>query len=461
MADFSPLLKRAITALPLNTAAARRDIYERARSALVKQLRNLDPPIDDALIDKELLKLEEAIEGIEAEQVEKTTGLMENELAEALKADLASKPASTLGPEEVKAAAIEASSLGSAVAEAKKSAEASLNAIEPGPMPVPEPPSKALEEFRAPPPLDVPRFDEERIVMPEPLRSSRAKGGSVGIKVVGITLVVLSLIAAALYGYLQLAKQHTAASRPPAPVIAAPAPGKAEDRVQQDSPSSPPAGTQSQPAPAETAAPRNVTQQPAPPPPAVAAAPAAPARPTLPATAQKAVLLEEVPGQQQGLPLAGSVVWRTESVTGTNGQAELALRGDAEIPERRFGVTLIIRPNSDNTLPASHTVEILFRLPRDFPFGGVANVPGLLAKLSEQSRGQPLVGQAVRVTNSFFLIGLSSEPTDVTSNVGSLKDRGFFDVPIMYDNGRRAILTLEKGENGTKAFNDAFAAWKQ
>ena len=33
--------------------------------------------------------------------------------------------------------------------------------------------------------------------------------------------------------------------------------------------------------------------------------------------------------------------------------------------------------NSDKALPASHTIEIKFNLPADFPGGGIANVPGI------------------------------------------------------------------------------------
>jgi hypothetical protein len=40
-----------------------------------------------------------------------------------------------------------------------------------------------------------------------------------------------------------------------------------------------------------------------------------------------------------------------------------------------------------------------------------------------------------------------------------LKERPWFDIPIIYDNGRRAILTVEKGTLGERTFKEAFAAW--
>ena len=38
-------------------------------------------------------------------------------------------------------------------------------------------------------------------------------------------------------------------------------------------------------------------------------------------------------------------------------------------------------------------------------------------------------------------------------------DRSWFDIPIIYTNGSRAILTMEKGMPGERAFTDAFATW--
>ena len=137
------------------------------------------------------------------------------------------------------------------------------------------------------------------------------------------------------------------------------------------------------------------------------------------------------------------------------------MRADVEIPERRIAMTWSLRRNSDPNLPASHTVEIMFRLPQDFPSGGVSNVPGILMKQAEQSRGTPLSGLAVKVTTGFFLIGLSSTEADRERNVQLLKERAWFDIPVVYGNNRRAILALEKGTPGERAFEEAFKAWKQ
>ena len=50
---------------------------------------------------------------------------------------------------------------------------------------------------------------------------------------------------------------------------------------------------------------------------------------------------------------------------------------------------------------------------------------------------------------------------DKERNVALLKDRSWFDIPVVYNNNRRAILALEKGTPGERAFAEAFTAWRQ
>jgi hypothetical protein len=181
-----------------------------------------------------------------------------------------------------------------------------------------------------------------------------------------------------------------------------------------------------------------------------------------PAVAQRVVLYEEEPNDPQGKRYIGSAIWRTETVSpGPGRPPELAIRADVEVPERRMTMSFSIRRNTDQTLPASHTIEVMFNLPADFPSGGISNVPGVLMKQAEQTRGTPLAGLAVKVTNNFFLIGLSAVESDQARNIQLLKERAWFDIPIVYNNNRRAILAIEKGTPGERAFAEAFAAWKQ
>ncbi len=70
MADYKELLRRAISALPENNGAARRAVYEKARSALVGQLRAIQPPLPARDITQHRLQLEDCIRQVEQEASE-------------------------------------------------------------------------------------------------------------------------------------------------------------------------------------------------------------------------------------------------------------------------------------------------------------------------------------------------------------------------------------------------------
>jgi hypothetical protein len=222
---------------------------------------------------------------------------------------------------------------------------------------------------------------------------------------------------------------------------------------------SPPARTAVQPPNAAPASQDRIAQTPQ----AKSAAPSQAPAAGVPAAAvaQRAVLYEENPGaaEQQLQTFVGTAVWRTETVNpGPGRPPELGLRIDIEVPDRKMTVSISIRRNPDQTLPASHTIEVQFQTPGD-PFGGVANLPGIRAKISETAQGAPLVGLVVRVMPGFFLVGLSAIDADREQNLSLLRERGWLDIPFVYNNGRRAVLVVEKGTPGERAVNEVIAAW--
>jgi hypothetical protein len=66
MTDYQPLLTRAIEGLGKSTGESRRVLYERARKALVTQLRSVEPALSESEITRERLSLEEAIRKAES-----------------------------------------------------------------------------------------------------------------------------------------------------------------------------------------------------------------------------------------------------------------------------------------------------------------------------------------------------------------------------------------------------------
>ncbi len=173
-----------------------------------------------------------------------------------------------------------------------------------------------------------------------------------------------------------------------------------------------------------------------------------------------AMLYDEDPADPMGKRYWGTASWRTETVKdGPYGVPASIIRADIDIPDRKLKVTIQLRRNNDPSMPASHLAELTFKLGEGFVGGGISNVPGILMKTDEKSRGTPLAGLAVKVNESSFLVGLSNVEADRERNEQLLASREWFDIPFVYMNQRRGILAIAKGPTGDKAFTDTLAAW--
>jgi hypothetical protein len=463
MADYYPLIARAVSGLDKNSGENRRALYDRARAALVSQLRGVQPALDETDITRERLALEEAIRKVEAEAAKRPRA--ETHDAEAAEPSLRDR-----GLRDFRETVAEVEGLGQATAQARRAAHATYDAMpaepephyfEPAPAdesaqsahePVHEPAHERTHEpaherahepaqFTEPQQFEdtAPRAGGRAPQAPAPAayddddytrrRPQRSYSGL--IRLLALLLVVAGIAGAAYWQrnaitsmVASFRSQPTLKPKDASQPAARP---KIADRIGQSGQAAPDSAN----------------------------APAA-------AVAQKVVLYDEDPNDPQGKRYVGSAIWRTETVSPGPGLApELAVRADIEIPERKLRMTWSLRRNTDKALPASHTIEILFTLPADFPEGGIGNVPGVLMKQNEQARGVPLAGLAVKVTNGYFLIGLSAVDVDLQRNIQLLKERDWFDIPVVYTSGKRAILAMEKGTPGTRAFEEAFRAWGQ
>ena len=173
----------------------------------------------------------------------------------------------------------------------------------------------------------------------------------------------------------------------------------------------------------------------------------------------QSLLLEEQAGGAAGaVPYTGSVEWSR----GTDELGHPTIVADASIPARNLGVEVLLRRNADANLPASHLMEVNFSVAETFVGGSIANLPGVLLKNEELVQGQPLTGASARIVGNSFLFALSSaSDLDVENNLNLLESRDWIDLAMVYGTGRRAILTLEKGEDGEAIFADVLAAWAE
>ncbi|SDN14751.1 hypothetical protein SAMN05216360_10648 [Methylobacterium phyllostachyos] len=453
MADYYPLLARALDALPDRTPALRKAVYDRARNALISQLRSLDPPLSEADIDLERRALDAAIERLEVDH----GGLPApaNDAAQAPEpapqpiAEPAVPEPLPPGPAGAEPALPAANppfvaAVRSPEAEAEPR-EAPIAIAPPRPGATqPAPPEPSVLAPALPPAEDPelaagdvaagrqrPRID---VVPPHTGRSRVLRNAFVG----GVLAVVIAAIAVAAFllrdrpQILPSNGVDTAETRQPE--------GEAKfgDRVGGDAASAPRADS------------------------GTSMRAAAPANESTVSVAQRAELIEEVGGGENAQPtlLQGRVTWRLDTVNGEQGQPlQTAVVATVTIPEANLTLVMTIQRNLDTTLPASHTVNLAFTQTGD---GGrtIQDVGLLQAKDDQNARGSPVSGLPVRVRDNLFLIGLSSLPNDIERNTDLLLHKNWFDLALRYTSGRRAVLTFEKGATGAQVMQNAFDAWQ-
>ena len=171
-------------------------------------------------------------------------------------------------------------------------------------------------------------------------------------------------------------------------------------------------------------------------------------------------LYEEDPADSNGHRFPGSVVWHTEKVISAGQPDELALHADVDIPGK-FKLKLVFRRNYDSGLPASHTVELTFAPVPGYQGLNIVSVPGMLMKSNEMARGSPFAGRAVKVINNIFMIGFSDVAADRQRNLQLLRERSWFDIPVVDAHQRRSIVAIEKGSSGQRTVTTALTAWGQ
>lgn len=475
MADYYPLLARALDALPDRSPAMRKAVYERARGALIGQLRSLDPPLADADIATESTALDSAIARLEATYApppppapvpaaepepipeptppsvpgpdetpfEADTSRREPGLPPAPPPDLGlSRP-----PEERRRA-------GPALSIApRKGKDAGRDAPRTAPA-ADAPPPDALLSGGSGIDAGMARADggpgQKRprvaVVPPGGGRSKVLRNVFVG----GVLAIVIGLIAVAAF----LLRDRPADLQPTGAGAAGQQPDRADskfgDRVGGEA-----GQPQDRPGAAQGGGSLGTGASPPPPQP--------PLQSDM-TVAQRAALVEENMADQSAPPpiSTGRVVWRLDSVSGEQGQPlETAVVATVDIPDAGFQFAMTIQRNLDATLPASHTVKLSFVATGAAADKRTVQDIGLLqGKDEENARGSPVSGLPVRVRENLFLIGLSSLRNDVDRNADLLLHKNWLDLALKYASGQRAVIAFEKGGSGTQVMQRAFDQWK-
>ena len=174
-----------------------------------------------------------------------------------------------------------------------------------------------------------------------------------------------------------------------------------------------------------------------------------------------AVVINEVQANPYGEGHEGSVCWSLDMIKAAGQPDKIVVHADVDIPDLAMKVAMDRYQNTDRSVSASHFVAMTFEQPPNVAGGEVVTVPGILLKYSERARGTPFAALATKITKGLFLVSLSSHENDRQRNLQLLKERSWFDIPMVYAKQHRGILAVEKGSRGEQIFHQAMAEWER
>jgi hypothetical protein len=401
MADYQPLLTRAVANLPsTNTVATRRAIYERARKAQLAQLRTLRPPLSESDIAREEEALDQAIASVEARfgvTNFASTGT----------------PFAATAP----AAAAQQARAGSAPADAART-EAWISSLS----------------------------NLAKIVPPR----ARAENNTSWpfLALAAVLGAVLAIACAAIVmrqkpRYLALSLPVVEEGLdprddfrwPPPPAFLSPR----EDNSTALTASAPPGKELTAQSGSEPANQAPDASNPAP-----------------PETARAAMVIASDSPRNPVVSL-GSTVWSTIPMPGQ--PARVAVKADADLPDLKMHATMTLRKNMDPTLLATHTIDLKFSFADGAPITGVKDVEPKMRNLGSTAP-EALRAVKVKISDVYFLIALAEGDQDTARNLDLLQTRAWFDFPLLLNDNRIAKLMFEKSTKGEAMLAKAFEAWK-
>jgi hypothetical protein len=499
MADFVAVLKKTLDGMGETTPAVRARVYEKARATVAAKLAAINPPPPPSVADRQRRALEDAIASIEKEYAASSDPLAE---LEDVFASLKNPQPKVLEQPSVKTGAWPKATPAPAAPR-----PAAPRAAEPAARQVaapPPPPARKQAPVAAPAaaPADLGADDA-------PGEFTRHRPDAVRKRSFGpllVAAVMLAVIAGGGYGIWlnrdafgemiglgggsEEVVTTPLVTEPAADAPAGEAPAGAADETPKFTQRLTPEGNETDPGPAnggatigEGTSVATLTQPPGTTPPiaeqpggtpapdgeeaipgatdqaAVQPAPGATPDPAL-AVGQKAIFYEERTSSSEGSAEPGSIVWSlVQESPGNNLPPEPAIRAEATIPGKGVQLRMTIKRNADQSLPASHIIEMIFLTPDGFPGGGIDNILRVALKGSEQEAGNPLIGIPAKIADGFFLVALNDSKAETAANLTLLRRQAWIDIPVVYKSGRRALFTMEKGIPGDKVFDEALKAW--
>jgi hypothetical protein len=549
MADYYSLLAKAVSNLPkAGPEPARKAIYDRARKALVRQLRSLGPALSEADIAREEAALEAAIGKLEGQFSPAPPAPSPSagaRLAPPSPGPAAPRPSNYAPPPRPAPSAtapppgvripIPDTPLARPIAPPRPAAppppsserpsapgapqrpsygpsapsSAAPRSLPAAPRPAPAPAARYAPPLAArrsepryeadssplgppaadevvddgyAPPVEASEFEraeavgvaDSRLRPSAPRRFDRPRrGAAVWILAALVVVVVLSI---AVFAFLWRQNPQDLAMKEPLATPTAEAtggPAKIVERVEGATPTpaatptagETPSATETPTAAATPAATPSAAASPAAPaatpaPTSVATTAPPAANPGVAVAARAAMLVAVAADPQKPAVSLGSVVWSAIPAAPGQPASTVAVKAEADIPDLKMHAVMTLRKNTDPSLPASHTVDLRVTFGDGAEIKGIKDMRVPMMRRDDPPSQDALSGVRVKISDSYFLIGLNRGDAELAHNVDLIANRGWFDFPMLLNDDRIAKLTFEKGADGERIINDALAAWK-
>ncbi len=477
MAEYYPLIAKAISSLPNSTSESRLAIYDRARGALVRQLRSMQPPAPEIDITRETSSLNEAIARLESDLAPK---MAETSLGQtSLETNRAEKRAipewtpkrlsAASGSQTPELAANPGDSVPDSDPEFRSSATSRVL------------PPKSHTQTEAAPDILRPSSDAARPYAPTaaPARKSNSRpwilGGAALLVVAGVASAAIWLKANSDDKVLKPKVEPIASSE-------AKSPGKAETRIGGAAapppvttivPAKPNSATAVTPAllPAKDPNLKDPTLKdstpkgPAPKEPGfkdpatpsstqLAPASATAPSPSIPIALRAALLVAAPEEAARFKTYVGTVVWSSLAKASATGSISI-MHADVSVPDALLKFGFNLQKNDDSSFPASHMIDVKFSPESTSPITVIKEVRLPEMRQEDAAAGEVLRGGVVPITESAYLIGLSRIDRDLARNMELLTGRNWIDVSFTLADGREAKITFEKGVPGDQALKEA------
>ena len=175
---------------------------------------------------------------------------------------------------------------------------------------------------------------------------------------------------------------------------------------------------------------------------------------------QRAFLVEQTalqpPNHQKRT--VGGIVWSLENKDGPQGKDVSVIHGRVSFPAENLNLDLKINKNTDPSLSASHTILFSFSsLSANSPKKIKTFHPEMFMMANLDTPAVKLSGGVVELEANNFVYAVQNTP----ENQEIFKKLSWLRIFLIYDSNQTAVIDFEKGPEGQRIFDEALRNWEQ